>query len=73
MKNNNMVKVCLPLNLFNNEMLQCGCGYKLDKDNRAYIIKVIDPDEKNIKIGDSALVFCGECVTKNFPEFKDIK
>lgn len=65
--------VCLPLNLFKDEMLKCGCNTPVIDGERAYIIKDINPEEKRIRVGDSALIFCGECVTKKFPEFKDIK
>lgn len=67
------MKVCLPLNLFNCEMLECGCGREVTADNTAYIIKEVNPEIKTLRVGDSALIYCGDCLTKHFPEFKDVK
>lgn len=65
--------ICLPLNLFKNEMLQCGCSRPVINGEVAYIVKDINPKEKRLRVGDSALIYCGDCLTKNYPEFKDVK
>ena len=67
------MNICIPLNLYDNEIIQCGCGHKIAHDETAFIIKNVDPENKNLKQGDSGLVFCGTCFTEKFPEFKSIK
>lgn len=65
--------ICMPVNLFKNEQLICGCNTPIINGETAYIVKTIDPDNKYLVFGDSGLVKCGTCLTKDFPEFKTIK
>lgn len=68
------MKICLPLNLFNDEMLYCGCGTVIGADNIAYIVKSLpNIEDKRLVQGDSGLAYCGECLTKYHPEFKTVK
>jgi len=53
-------------------MLQCRCSRPVINGEVAYIVKDINPKEK-MRVGDSALIYCGDCLTKNYPEFKDVK
>jgi len=67
------MKICLPLNLFKNESVICGCKTPIIDGETVYIVKDVVIGDNRIKKGDSSLAFCGTCLTEKFPEFKDIK
>lgn len=69
------MNICIPLNLFKNESVICGCNTPIINGETVYVVKFIsiDPYNKELKFGDSGLAFCGTCFTKKFPEFKMVK